>query len=138
MLFTVFLMSSTERKFSNNLDVLLQIGNWVIKKRIHVLMEHVQPSRCTEDYHLRKLKNDELKVVEKAKGKVINTKRQLEGPKPGFVVEGVTLETTMLSMILKVVTRSFLLSLSYLDLCFFVSFITLGNVLRFYACSMLY
>jgi hypothetical protein len=53
-------------------------------------------------------------------------------------VEGATLETTMLSMILRVVTKSFLLSLSYLDLCSFVSFITLGKVLGFYACSMLY
>ena len=138
MLFTVFLMSSTKRKFSNNLDMSLQVGNWVIKKRIHVHMEHVQPSRCTKDYCLRKLKNDELKVVEKAKGEVISTKRQPKGPKPGFMVEVATLETTMLSMILRVVTRPFLLSLSYLDLCFFVSFITLGKVLRFYACSMLY
>jgi large subunit ribosomal protein L21e len=80
-------MSSTERKFSNNLDVSLQVSNRVIRKRIHMRVEHVQPSRCIEDYRLRKLKNNELKVAEKAKGQVISTKRQPKGPKPCFMVE---------------------------------------------------
>jgi hypothetical protein len=78
---------------------------------VHV--QHVQPSRSTEDYHMRKLKNDEPKVAEKAKGEVISTKRQSEGTKPGFMVEGATLETTILSMILRVVTRSFLSSILF-------------------------
>jgi hypothetical protein len=56
---------------------------------------------------LRKLNNDELKVAKKAKGEVISTKRQPTGPKPGFMVEGATLETRMLSMILRVLLGLF-------------------------------
>ncbi|ONK57318.1 uncharacterized protein A4U43_C10F18840 [Asparagus officinalis] len=70
-----------------------QVGNRIIRKRIHVRVEHVQPSRCTEDFRLRKIKNDKLKAEAKARGEVISTKRQPEGPKPGFMVEGATLET---------------------------------------------
>ena len=72
----------------------IQVGNRIIKKRIHVRVEHVQPSRCTEEFRLRKLKNDELKAeAKKNGGQIISTKRQPEGPKPGFMVEGATLET---------------------------------------------
>ncbi|MCL7030661.1 hypothetical protein MKW94_024583, partial [Papaver nudicaule] len=53
-------------------------GN-ILKKRIHVRIEHVQ--------------NDKLKAEAKARGEKISTKRQPEGPKPGFMVEGATLET---------------------------------------------
>lgn len=56
-------------------------------------MEHLQQSRCTEEFRLRKKKNDELKTAAKARGEVISTKRQPEGPKPGFMVEGTQLET---------------------------------------------
>ncbi|GLJ47104.1 hypothetical protein SUGI_0994710 [Cryptomeria japonica] len=70
-----------------------QVGNRIIKKRIHVRIEHVQPSRCQEDFKLRIQKNDELKVEAKKLGKIISTKRQPEGPKPGFIVECATLET---------------------------------------------
>ncbi|CAL5382953.1 unnamed protein product [Camellia sinensis] len=70
-----------------------QVGNRIIRKRIHVRIEHVQPSRCTEDFKLRKKNNDKLKAEAKARGEVIGTKRQPEGPKPGFMVEGATLET---------------------------------------------
>ncbi|KAL0912797.1 hypothetical protein M5K25_016203 [Dendrobium thyrsiflorum] len=70
-----------------------QVGNRIIKKRIHVRVEHVQPSRCAEEFRLRKKKNDELKAEAKSRGETISTKRQPEGPKPGFMVEGATLET---------------------------------------------
>lgn len=56
-------------------------------------MEHVIPSRCTEEFRLRKKKNDELKAEAKARGEKISTKRRPEGSKPGFMVEGATLET---------------------------------------------
>ncbi|KAI8026755.1 60S ribosomal protein L21-1 [Camellia lanceoleosa] len=69
------------------------VGNKIIRKRIHVRIEHVQPSRCTEDLKLRKKRNDKLKAEAKVMGEVISTKRQPEGPKPGFMVEGATLET---------------------------------------------
>lgn len=70
-----------------------QVGNRIIRKRIHVRVEHVQPSRCSEEFCLRIKKNDQLKAEAKARGEVISTKRQPEGPKPGFMVEGATLET---------------------------------------------
>ncbi|XP_011020930.1 PREDICTED: 60S ribosomal protein L21-1 [Populus euphratica] len=70
-----------------------QVGNRIIGKRIHVRVEHVQPSRCREEFKLRKKKNDELKAAAKARGEKISTKRQPQGPKPGFMVEGATLET---------------------------------------------
>ncbi|CAH8383971.1 unnamed protein product [Eruca vesicaria subsp. sativa] len=70
-----------------------QIGNRIIKKRLHVRVEHVQQSRCAEEFKLRKKTNDELKAAAKARGETISTKRQPKGPKPGFMVEGMTLET---------------------------------------------
>ncbi|KAJ4914982.1 60S ribosomal protein L21-1 [Raphanus sativus] len=74
-------------------EVNKQIGNRIIRKRLHVRVEHVQQSRCAEEFKLRKKKNDELKVAAKARGETISTKRQPKGPKPGFMVEGMTLET---------------------------------------------
>ncbi|XP_062114410.1 large ribosomal subunit protein eL21x/eL21w-like [Humulus lupulus] len=74
-------------------EVSKQVGNRIIKKRIHVRVEHVQPSRCTEEFRNRKLRNDKLKAEAKLKGEAISTKRQPEGPKPGFMVEGAQLET---------------------------------------------
>jgi len=70
-----------------------EVRNKIIKKRIHVRIEHVQPSRCAEDAILRRKNNDQLKVEAKARGEIISTKRQPEGPKPGFIVEGAVLET---------------------------------------------
>lgn len=72
---------------------LIQVGNRIIKKRIHVRIEHVMPSRCNEELKQRIKKNDQLKAEAKAKGVVISTKRQPAGPKPGFMVEGSLLET---------------------------------------------
>ena len=72
---------------------IIQVGNRIIRKRIHVRVEHVMPSRCNEEFRLRKIQNDKLKAEAKAKGEVISTKRQPVGPKPGFMVEGAKLET---------------------------------------------
>uniref|UniRef100_A0A2P2JZ75 Uncharacterized protein MANES_08G041300 n=1 Tax=Rhizophora mucronata TaxID=61149 RepID=A0A2P2JZ75_RHIMU len=83
---------SMVKKFVCN-EFPLQVGNRIIRKRIHVRVEHIQHSRCTEEFRLRKKKNDELKTEAKARGEIISTKRQPEGPKPGFMVEGATLET---------------------------------------------
>ncbi|XLS96423.1 hypothetical protein HN51_039158, partial [Arachis hypogaea] len=68
------------------------VRNRIIRKKIHVHVEHVMPSRCTE-FCLRKINNDKFKAEAKANGQKIITKRQPEGPKPGFMVEGATLET---------------------------------------------
>ncbi|KAE8023817.1 hypothetical protein FH972_009478 [Carpinus fangiana] len=69
------------------------VGNRLIRKRIHVRVEHVQPSRCREDLKLRRIENDQLKAEAKARGEKISPKRQPQGPKPGFMVAGATLET---------------------------------------------
>uniref|UniRef100_M4EPR6 60S ribosomal protein L21 n=1 Tax=Brassica campestris TaxID=3711 RepID=M4EPR6_BRACM len=74
-------------------EVNKQIGNRIIKKRLHVRVEHVQQSRCAEEFKLRINKNDELKAAAKAKGETKSTKRQPKGPKPGFMVEGMPLVT---------------------------------------------
>eukprot|EP00249_Psilotum_nudum_P008569 c21370_g3_i1 orf=437-1060(+) len=70
-----------------------RVGNRIIKKRIHVRIEHVMPSRCREEFIERRKRNDFLKAEAKARGEKLSTKRQPEGPKPGFIVEGATLET---------------------------------------------
>ncbi|XP_062075284.1 large ribosomal subunit protein eL21x/eL21w-like [Humulus lupulus] len=80
-------------KHAIGVEVNKQVGNRIIKKRIHVRVEHVQPSRCTEEFRNRKLRNDKLKAEAKLKDEAISTKRQPEGPKPGFMVEGAQLET---------------------------------------------
>ncbi|XP_016460700.1 large ribosomal subunit protein eL21z/eL21y-like [Nicotiana tabacum] len=69
-----------------------QVRNKILRKRIHARIEHVQLSRCTEEFKERIKKNDQLKAEAKARGDVISTKRQPQGPKPGFMVEGATLE----------------------------------------------
>ncbi|KAI3913307.1 hypothetical protein MKW92_029429 [Papaver armeniacum] len=73
--------------------IVWNVRGHILKKRIHVRIEHVQPSRCREEFKLRKVQNDKLKAEAKARGEKISTKRQPEGPKPGFMVEGATLET---------------------------------------------
>ncbi|XP_030547552.1 60S ribosomal protein L21-1 [Rhodamnia argentea] len=80
-------------KHAIGVEVNKQVGNRIIRKRIHVRIEHVQPSRCQEELKQRKVRNDELKAAAKARGEKISTKRQPEGPKPGFMVEGATMET---------------------------------------------
>ncbi|URE05483.1 60S ribosomal protein, partial [Musa troglodytarum] len=46
-------------------NVTKQVGNRIIEKRIHVRVEHVQPSRCQEDFRSRVKKNDQLKAEAK-------------------------------------------------------------------------
>ncbi|KAG9134944.1 hypothetical protein Leryth_001250 [Lithospermum erythrorhizon] len=41
-----------------------QVRGKIIRKRIHVRVEHVQPSRCTEEVKNRIKKNDQLKAEE--------------------------------------------------------------------------
>lgn len=44
------------------------MGNRFIRKRIHVRIEHVQPSRCREDFLKRREENDKQKAEAKKKG----------------------------------------------------------------------
>ncbi|EFJ28214.1 hypothetical protein SELMODRAFT_170832 [Selaginella moellendorffii] len=66
-----------------------QVGNRIIKKRLHVRIEHVKPSRCREDF-LKRIKSS---AEARKSGNKTCLKRQPAGPKPGFIVEGATLET---------------------------------------------
>lgn len=72
-----------------------QVNGRYIKKRIHVRIEHVAPSRCKEDFLRRVKSNDEARRQAKAAGapKPI-TKRQPAGPRlEGFTLENVSMET---------------------------------------------
>eukprot|EP00850_Spirogloea_muscicola_P001899 SM000007S20859 [mRNA] locus=s7:640599:641381:+ [translate_table: standard] len=80
-------------KRSLGVEMNKQVGNRIIKKRIHVRLEHVVQSRCHEEFLERRKRNDELKAEAKKRGEKISTKRQPAGPKPGFIVEGQTLHT---------------------------------------------
>lgn len=46
----------------------LQVGGRIISKRIHVRVEHVQPSRCREDFLKRRAANDAAKTEAKKQG----------------------------------------------------------------------
>ena len=45
-----------------------QIGNRIIRKRIHVRIEHVTPSRCREEFLKRQAANDQIKHEAKERG----------------------------------------------------------------------
>ncbi|EFJ53106.1 component of cytosolic 80S ribosome and 60S large subunit [Volvox carteri f. nagariensis] len=62
-----------------------RVGHRIIKKRIHVRVEHVQPSRCREEFLARRAANDAAKAAAKAKGEPVpKTKRVPQGPRGGF------------------------------------------------------
>lgn len=45
-----------------------QVGGRIMRKRIHVRVEHVQPSRCREEFLNRRATNDAAKVAAKKNG----------------------------------------------------------------------
>merc|ERR1712157_686194 len=64
-----------------------------LKKRFHVRIEHIQPSRCREGFLKRRAENDALRAECKKKGEPVPPmKRVPAGPRPGFEVGG-ALET---------------------------------------------
>ena len=66
------------------------IGGRIARKRIHVRIEHVQHSRCREDFLARREANDKAHHEAKLAGKKITTKRPVTGaPREGFVLENV-------------------------------------------------
>ena len=73
-------------------EVNKQIGGRIARKRIHVRIEHVQHSRCREDFLKRRAANDAAKVEAKKSGKTISTKRTITGPREGFTLENVKTE----------------------------------------------
>jgi hypothetical protein len=44
------------------------VNGRIIRKRIHVRIEHIQPSRCREDFLRRRETNDRIKHEAKVKG----------------------------------------------------------------------
>ena len=61
------------------------VGNRQLRKRIHVRIEHVVPSRCKEEFLRRTQANDEAKRAAKAAGEPLpKTKRLPRGPREGF------------------------------------------------------
>ena len=47
---------------------ILQVGHQILRKRIHVRIEHVAPSRCREEFLIRQKKNDQIKHEAKERG----------------------------------------------------------------------
>jgi len=60
-----------------------KVGNRIIQKRIHVRIEHVQPSRCREDHLKRVTKNEEIKAAATKGAAKVPLKRIPGQPKPG-------------------------------------------------------
>lgn len=75
-------------------EVYKRVGGRILNKRIHVRVEHVQPSRCREEFLKRRASNDAAKAEAKKKGESVpSTKRMPAGPREGFMLENVKMET---------------------------------------------
>ncbi|EZG89685.1 60S ribosomal protein L21 [Gregarina niphandrodes] len=63
-------------------EVIKTVGNKQVVKRIHVRREHVQKSRCQEEFNKRRAENDRIHRERAAQGvkEPICLKRQPEGP----------------------------------------------------------
>ncbi|KAK3287733.1 60S ribosomal protein L21A [Cymbomonas tetramitiformis] len=70
-----------------------EVNTRIMKKRIHVRVEHVRPSRCREEFLSRRAVNDEKKKEAKAKGEKAVTKRAPAVPREAFTLENVSMET---------------------------------------------
>lgn len=70
-----------------------QVNNRIVKKRIHVRIEHIQPSRCREDFLKRIVENDKLRKEAKERGETVKPKRQPKGPLGAFTIEDPVIET---------------------------------------------
>jgi len=75
-------------------EVNKQVNGRIIRKRIHVRIEHVHPSRCKEDFLRRVKSNDELKHEAKLIGEKLGAiKRPVAQPREGFMIESVKAQT---------------------------------------------
>eukprot|EP01087_Luapelamoeba_hula_P020104 TRINITY_DN678_c0_g1_i1.p1 TRINITY_DN678_c0_g1~~TRINITY_DN678_c0_g1_i1.p1 ORF type:complete len:162 (+),score=17.97 TRINITY_DN678_c0_g1_i1:34-519(+) len=75
-------------KTSVGVEINKTVRNRIIKKRIHVRVEHVQPSRCREDF-LKRVKDnaEKRKIAKESKKRVGLLKRQPALPRPGKIVK---------------------------------------------------
>lgn len=78
---------------SRSLQINKRVGGKILKKRIHVRIEHVRPSRCREDFLARVQANDEKKRAAKAANQKISTKRIMPGPRGAFSITNAKMET---------------------------------------------
>ena len=70
-------------------EVNKQVRNRIIKKRIHIRVEHVQPSKCRKDFLARVKENERLKKEAKVTGKRVPQEQLMRlpaQPKPGRFV----------------------------------------------------
>mmetsp|Transcript_8978 Transcript_8978/g.25811 ORF Transcript_8978/g.25811 Transcript_8978/m.25811 type:complete len:165 (-) Transcript_8978:247-741(-) len=75
-------------------EVNKEVNGRIMKKRIHVRIEHVAPSRCREEFLRRVKSNDEAKHQAKEKGvPAPKLKREPKGPREGFTLENVKPES---------------------------------------------
>jgi len=59
------------------------IGNRIIRKRLHVRIEHVKHSTCRQEFLDRVKVNDQRKLAAKAEGKRVVIKRKPAQPRAG-------------------------------------------------------
>ena len=60
-----------------------------LKKRFHVRIEHIQPSRCREAFLKRRSENDARRAEAKKKGEPVPAMKRIpQGPRPAFEVGG--------------------------------------------------
>eukprot|EP00178_Gracilaria_changii_P014479 TRINITY_DN40807_c0_g1_i1.p3 TRINITY_DN40807_c0_g1~~TRINITY_DN40807_c0_g1_i1.p3 ORF type:complete len:110 (+),score=25.51 TRINITY_DN40807_c0_g1_i1:1-330(+) len=76
-------------------EVTKLVGNRILKKRIHVRVEHVNHSACRKDFLRRVKENEQKKRDAKANKQKAVTKRVPQQPRPAAVVDHAktTLET---------------------------------------------
>ncbi|MEW5297151.1 MAG: hypothetical protein WDW36_000378 [Sanguina aurantia] len=71
-----------------------RVGHRYMKKRIHVRVEHIVPSRCREEFLKRRVENDDIKHAAKEAGEPVpKTKRVTLGPRAAYVLEDFSVET---------------------------------------------
>lgn len=65
-----------------------RVRGTIIPKRINVRIEHVNHSKCRQDFLTRVKQNEKLRKEAKEKNIQVSLKRQPAQPKPGHIVSG--------------------------------------------------
>ena len=75
-------------KTAVGVEVTKVVGNRQLRKRLHVRIEHIKPSRCQEEFKNRVADNEKTKAEAKKTGKFIKTLKRLpKDPKAGYIVK---------------------------------------------------
>ena len=64
-----------------------QVGNRIIRKKIHVRIEHIKHSKCRQDFLDRVNENDKKRAAAKKAGKFVFLKRTPAQPRKGGIVK---------------------------------------------------